>query len=172
MLTIVTATLVAWIPQQGWNGSTTNPESESVADTLLKDVTPEKFQEIVDSYKGEKAVLINIWATWCAPCIKEFPHIVELQRKYKDELKVIFVSADFPENRAKTINFLKEHNVDWTTYLKTGKDQPFIEAVSENWSGALPFTKILNPRGKVVASWERGADYKKFEKNIIKAINN
>lgn len=141
-------------------------------DSLLQDVTGSELQDVVDSYQGEKAVLINVWATWCAPCVEEFPHIVELQQNYEDELQVVFISADFPDSRDRALSFLKEQNVDWTTYFKTGKDQPFIEALSGEWSGALPFTKIINKEGKVVASWEQGADYEKFENNIKKAINN
>lgn len=144
----------------------------TMSEPLLQDVTGEELQQVVNSYKGEKAVLINVWATWCAPCIEEFPYIVELQHKYQDEIQVIFISADFPDNRDRAKEFLEEQEVEWTTYFKTGKDQPFIEALSENWSGALPFTKILSEDGQVVASWEQGAKYEKFESNIKKAINN
>jgi thiol-disulfide isomerase/thioredoxin len=169
VLSVFAVILMAWMPQQEWHELSTSNAPE---DTLLKDITANELQDVLDSYNGEKAVLINIWATWCAPCIEEFPHIVELQREYQDELKVIFVSADFPESRDKAVEFLKDQNVDWTTYFKTGKDQPFIEALSDSWSGALPFTKILNEDGKVVTSWEQGADYEKFKDNIKKAINN
>ena len=144
----------------------------TTSDPLLQDVTGEELQEIINSYKGEKAVLINVWATWCAPCIEEFPHIVELQREYQDEVQVIFVSADFPDSRDRAKEFLIEQEVDWTTFFKTGKDQPFIEALSKNWSGALPFTKVLSKDGQVVASWEQGAEYEKFNNNIKKALNN
>lgn len=144
----------------------------SDSDPLLQDITGEELQQVINSYKGEKAVLINVWATWCAPCIEEFPYIVELQRKYQDEVQVVFISADFPDSRDRAKDFLKEQEVDWTTYFKTGKDQPFIEALSENWSGALPFTKILSRDGQVVASWEQGAEYEKFENNIKKALIN
>lgn len=139
---------------------------------LLKDVTGDEMQEVINSYKGKKAVLVNVWATWCAPCIEEFPYIVELQRAYEDELKVIFISADFPDNRDQAKAFLEEQGVDWTTYFKTGKDEPFIETLSDNWSGALPFTKIINKEGQMVASWEQGAEYEKFEENIKTAIKN
>ncbi|GAA5520949.1 TlpA family protein disulfide reductase [Aliifodinibius salicampi] len=159
---VIFATVVVGIAQ------TTTSDSEP----LLKDVAREELQEIINSYEDEKAVLINVWATWCAPCIEEFPHIVELQREYQDEVQVIFISADFPDNRERAIKFLKEQEVDWMTYFKTGKDQPFIEALSENWSGALPFTKILDKDGHVIASWEQGAEYEKFKTNIKKALNN
>lgn len=146
--------------------------AQSQSDELLQDVTGDELTQIIESYEDDKAVLVNIWATWCGPCIKEFPDIVDLQRKYEDELRVIFVSADFPDQRKRAIEFLQKFNVDWTTYFKMGKDQPFIEAVSQKWSGALPFTKIIDKEGKVVTSWEKAAEYDKFEKFIKKAINN
>lgn len=139
---------------------------------LLKNTTGQDLQKIIRSYQGDKAVLVNVWATWCAPCIEEFPYLVDLQQKYEGQLQVVFVSADFPSQRNKALDFLQEHDVDWTTYFKTGKDQPFIEALSDDWSGALPFTKILDTQGKLVASWEQGAKYDKFERYIKKAINN
>lgn len=148
------------------------PPAEIPSDNkLLKDVTAEELQEIIHSYQGEKAVLINVWATWCAPCVEEFPEIVKLQRNYPERLKVIFVSADFEENRDQALSFLKEHNVYWTTYFKTGKDQEFIESLSKKWSGALPFSKVIGIDGKIIDSWEQSATYSKFEDKIKTAIN-
>lgn len=159
--------ILAAAPQES---SGINP-SAIADDSLLTDVTAEELQTIIDSYKGKKAVLINIWATWCAPCVEEFPEIVKLQRAYSDQLKVIFVSADFEESRDKALSFLKEQNVDWTTYFKKGKDQQFIESLSDEWTGALPFSKVIGRDGNVVASWEQAADYSKFERHIKTAIS-
>ncbi len=138
---------------------------------LLVDASGEEIQQIVESFEGDKAVLLNVWATWCAPCVEEFPEIVKIQRQYEDELKVIFVSADFPDSRDRALKFLKEQGVDWTTYFKTGKDMPFIEALSSEWNGALPFTKIVNKSGEVTASWQNSATFSKFESEVQKAIN-
>ena len=135
---------------------------------LLKDINGPQLQELINTYEGEKAVLVNLWATWCGPCIEEFPHIVKLQRKYQDELKVIFVSADF--KREDAVEFLREQNVDWTTYFKQGKDKRFINMLSDKWTGAMPFTKIIDTQGDLVASWEDKADFSTFETNIKKAI--
>ena len=136
---------------------------------LLQEANIDELQQIIDSYEGEKAVLINMWATWCGPCVEEFPHIVELQRKYDERLQVIFVSADFEKGPA--INFLREQGVDWTTYFKTGKDQEFITKMSSEWSGAMPFTKILDVEGNLVSSWENKADFDTFESNVKQALN-
>lgn len=135
---------------------------------LLKEVDAEKLREVIESYKGKKAVLVNLWATWCGPCVEEFPDIVKLQNIYEDRLQVIFVSADFEKEPA--IRFLREQGVDWTTYFKTGKDQVFINSLSKKWTGAMPFTKIIDKQGNVVNSWESKAEFDRFEYNIKKAI--
>jgi thiol-disulfide isomerase/thioredoxin len=164
MFAVVLLALVPLTPE-------TQPlDTTTFEDRLLKDVTVQELQDIVSSYEGEKAVLINVWATWCAPCVEEFPYIVKLQRNYPDRLKVIFVSADFSDSRDRALEFLKEQEVDWTTYFKVGNDQEFIASLSEKWTGALPFTKVIDRTGNTVASWERGADYQKFEKHVKTAI--
>lgn len=138
---------------------------------LLVDAGPEKLGQVIDSYEGEKAVLVNVWATWCGPCIEEFPHIVKIQRMYEDRLQVIFVSADFPDVRDRALEFLRKQEVDWTTYFKQGKDQAFIESLSSDWSGALPFSKVYDTSGNVVASWQEGTSFETFEKYVKQAIN-
>ena len=150
----------------------TSVKEEIPADPgLLKDVSAEELKGIIGSYEGEKAILINVWATWCAPCIEEFPEIVKIQRKYEDRLRVIFISADFPESRDRALQFLKEQDVDWTTYFKAGNDQKLIETLSDEWTGALPFSKIISKEGKVVASWENSATFSKFDKHVKQALN-
>lgn len=146
-------------------------EERTAGDPLLENATGSEIETIVNSYQGKKAVLINVWATWCAPCVEEFPEIVKLQRAYPEKLKVIFISGDFPDSRARALAFLKKQDVDWTTYFKTGDDQEFIESVSPNWTGALPFSKVIGIDGEVVASWEQSATYEKFERHVKTAIN-
>ena len=55
------------------------------------------IHEHVSSFTGAKAVLLNVWSTWCVPCVEEFPMIVNLGKEIKD-LKVVFVSADFDDH--------------------------------------------------------------------------
>ncbi|MDX1671884.1 MAG: redoxin family protein [Balneolaceae bacterium] len=151
-------------------GVSTAVAQESGKQPLLKDATPEELQQIIRSYEGEKAVLVNVWATWCGPCKEEFPDIVKLQHEYSEELQVIFISTDFDDSRGKVKDFLKDHNVNWTTYFQQGNDQQFIESLSSEWTGAMPFTKIISRDGTVVAQWENSADYDTFNKHVNKAI--
>ena len=112
--------------------------------------TAENINRHIASFKGEKAVLLNIWALWCAPCIEEFPMIVNLQKKTND-LEVIFVNVDFEDQFQDVINFLKNHNVGTVSYIKSQKDEIFINGIHDDWSGSLPFTLIYAKKsGKIV----------------------
>ncbi len=91
-------------------------------------------------------VVLNVWATWCQPCREEFPDLLELRRRSAPErLDLLLVSGDFEDQRPAVAAFLREHGVDFTTYLKTGKDMDFIDAIDPRWTGALPVTLVYTP---------------------------
>ena len=149
-------------------------ESESVFEGI-REVLPIKAEEInplVQTYSGEKAVLMNIWATWCVPCVEEFPYLVRLQKEYPDDLQVIFISADFPEELERINQFLVQNEVGWQTYLKDDRDEPFIDAVWTEWSGALPATVVYNKDGSRLTAFERPANYDEFKELVLQAIQN
>ncbi|OAN63718.1 hypothetical protein A8B79_14855 [Balneola sp. EhC07] len=137
---------------------------------ILVDTSATQLVSQIESYKGEKPVLVNFWATWCIPCIEEFPYIMKLKENYNDEFELIFVSGDFEEAKEEAREFLKEQNVNFTTYYKTGKDNEFIQTVSETWSGALPYTVIYSRDGRISAEWEGKAEYEQFEQELLKVI--
>lgn len=154
------------------NSNEAQEMSETDAVELLTDIASEEIETLIAKHNADgKVVLVNIWATWCGPCVEEFPDIVELKHKYKDQLEVVFISADFPEDRERALQFLKDQKVTWETYMKTGKDEPFINAISNDWSGALPFTKIYSKNGQITSYWENKASFETFETAILEAIN-
>ena len=70
-----------------------------------------KTIEIADKLKKKKIILINFWATWCSPCIKEIPDLIELKKKFEKDIELIFVSVD--ANPAKVIpTFLKKNKFE------------------------------------------------------------
>jgi len=139
----------------------------------LKTVDASDINKQVESHQGNKAVLINFWATYCAPCIEEFPMIVDLSKQYKDkDLKVYFVSADWLDREDEVINFLKEAGVEGLSFIKEeGNDNNFINAISREWSGALPFTIVYNKNGDLSDYWEMKKNKDRFESAIIKALS-
>lgn len=142
--------------------------SESVS--ILENATVDQIQTHVASFKGEKPVLVNIWATWCLPCVEEFPYIMDLEEQYGEKFELVFISADFEEARAEATDFLKEQGVDFTTFFKQGKDNDFIAGISEQWSGAIPYTLVIDKDGVTHTEWEGKADYKDFEDALLEVI--
>jgi thiol-disulfide isomerase/thioredoxin len=92
-----------------------------------------------------RVVLLNVWATWCKPCIDEMPGLVRLRSDYsRDDLEVILLSADdLSDVDSAVVPFLRKSGVDFPTYVFGGGDQDaFIRALDTSWSGALPATFI------------------------------
>lgn len=136
----------------------------------VRPIQPEGIPALLASFQGEKAVLMNVWATWCVPCVEEMPYLVRLQNEYPDDMAVVFVSADFPEELPRVEGFLRDLGVGWQTYIKDGKDEPFILAVHPDWTGAMPATVVYDRNGGLVTFFEQPADYDTFKTHILTAI--
>lgn len=131
------------------------------------DLTPAQLQE--ELRKASVPVVVNVWATWCRPCVEEFPEILEFARKHPGNVKVMLVSADFSSRRELVEKFLRERGVGFVTYLKQGSDEAFVEALSPQWSGALPATFVFAPGGKLVTWFERQITKAELEDAVKKA---
>ena len=114
----------------------------------LIDVDGPALKRLVRSRKA-KLTIVNVWATWCAPCIAEFPDLLATGRKYAPKgVRLLFVTTDFGEARAAAVEFLKQQRAPLPSYIKAGKDEPFIEALSPEWVGTLPATFIFDRTGR------------------------
>ena len=97
--------------------------------------------------KEDKTYVVNFWATWCKPCIKELPYFEELNAIYsKDNLEVLLVSLDFPEKmNDKLIPFVEKHSLtSKVLLLDAPNENEWIPKVDSTWSGAIPATIIYN----------------------------
>ena len=141
-----------------------------VEDVQVTPVTAVDIQRTVHE-PGAKAVLINLWATWCGPCREEFPGLVRVAHKYQGQgLKVILVSADDDKDMAEVKKFLAEEGVDFPAYIKAEKDQPFIDGLSKQWTGALPATLLYDGSGKLHDFWEGGVTFNVFEQKVVEVL--
>jgi thiol-disulfide isomerase/thioredoxin len=121
---------------------------------------------------GARVVLLNVWATWCAPCRQEFPDLTRLGRNYRARgLRLVLVSADFDDALPAARRFLAEHGVEDPTYLKTGDDMAFINALDPAWSGALPATFLYDGEGRRLRSWVGRQSYETFEQAVRNALD-
>ena len=120
---------------------------------------------------GGGVTVVNLWATWCAPCRREMPALLSVARAHKaDGVRLLLVSVDFDDQLPQVRKFLAGNGVDQTTYFKNEPDQQFINAVHPQWSGALPATLVYDRKGKLVEFWEGAGDENRFEHAVIAAL--
>lgn len=126
---------------------------------------------IVDLMKNnsDKLRLINIWATWCGPCVKEFPSFVEMNRMYRGrDFEFISISADDPAKQEKVLKFLQKQQASNTNYIFNNDDKyKLIEAIDPKWQGALPYTVLVEPGGKIVYAQQGIIEPAQMKKNIV-----
>jgi thiol-disulfide isomerase/thioredoxin len=126
------------------------------------------IRDLVTNASG-KLRLINVWATWCAPCVAEYPDLVLLQRMYgARDFEFVSISADRPEHEDKALAFLEKSHSPVTNYLYDGTDNyKLIEAVDPDWNGALPYTLLVEPGGKKVFAYQGVVDQLELRRAIV-----
>ena len=102
----------------------------------------------------------------------EFPFVQSLSKKYNQDLKVIFVSADWLDEEKQVIDFLNLMDVNGQSYIKDQSDEEFINGFHKDWTGSLPFTIVYGKlSGEMVDYWENSKYEKRFIEAVEKAIN-
>ena len=136
----------------------------------VKPVDAARLKQEIAKRRG-KVVLLNLWATWCPPCMAAYPDLVKLGRKYKPQgLEVISVTVDDPGVLKKSVlPFLNRQRPGFPTFIMVTKDQEgFIRAIDPKWQGDLPADVIYGPDGKRVATLTGEVSIPKLER-LIKA---
>jgi thiol-disulfide isomerase/thioredoxin len=123
---------------------------------------------------NDTTYVINFWATWCAPCVKELPDFEQLNLQYRDEkFKMILVSLDFLSNlENRVIPFITQHKLQAEVIMLHEPDgNKWIPQVDDAWSGAIPATVIYN-REKDFRSFHEGSYTYDELNSIVKQILN
>ncbi|MEX0986455.1 MAG: redoxin domain-containing protein [Bacteroidales bacterium] len=128
----------------------------------------ENLEELLVN-NSENLLLVNVWATYCGPCIIEFPDLVETYRMYNGRgLDFVSISMDRPGNEENVLQFLTDKNAAVTNYLWTGgTSYDAVDIIDHGWQGSLPFTLLIKPGGTVLFSHEGAVDILTLRKAII-----
>jgi thiol-disulfide isomerase/thioredoxin len=104
-----------------------------------------EIQKILDSH-SDKIQVINFWATWCAPCVKELPLLEKLVGQQNLNIKITLISLDYADKVNKVNEFITRKNIRSEVLLLDEIDyNSWIDKVDKSWSGAIPATLIFNP---------------------------
>src|SRR5579863_2931234 len=117
----------------------------------------------------KKLRLINLWATWCVPCVEDFPDLVTLNRMYRDRgFELVSISTDDSAARTKALRFLEKQECSSPNYVFSGDDKyKLIEAIDPKWQGALPYSLLVEPGGKIVYAHQGAIDPSRLKKIIF-----
>ena len=118
----------------------------------LSEIDVKGIKDLIRNNSSGKLLLLSIWATWCGPCVTEFPDLVIIDRMYRGRsFELVTVSTDKPERKEDALKFLQKQQASNKNYIFNRDDvYELIEAVDPDWQGALPYTMLIEPGGKVV----------------------
>ncbi len=122
--------------------------------------------------EDEKTYVINFWATWCAPCVKELPYFEKINKQYSNKnVEVLLVSLDFPKQvEKKLIPFIQRKKIaSKVVHFDDVNENYWIQAIDKSWSGALPATIIYNKNKRKF--YEQSFDYETLENELKTFLN-
>jgi thiol-disulfide isomerase/thioredoxin len=157
---------IKWAEKENW--ITKGREEWAKEPVSLETIDEAGIKELLQNNSG-KLRLINIWATWCGPCVVEFPEFVTMNRMYRGrDFEFISICLDDLDKKDKALKFLKDKQASNKNYIfNIDNKYAFIEAIDPKWPGALPYTMIVEPGGKIVYAQPNIIDPAKIKKLIV-----
>jgi thiol-disulfide isomerase/thioredoxin len=157
---------IKWSWKTEWTEKVNNEWNSR--EIVLNKINLKQLEELKKN-TSDKLLLLNIWATWCAPCVLEYPELVKLQRMYGNRaFKFVSVSADNPDAFEKAYAFLKSKHSALDNYIFDGQDKyVLIETVDPDWDGALPYSLLIEPGGNIVFTSQGIVDLLELKKKIV-----
>ena len=143
-------------------------EEWSKAPIALEEADIEKIKTIMKN-DGPNLRMVNVWASWCGPCIIEFPELVVIDRMYRGrDFEFVSVSADYLSKKDKALQILQKKEASNQNYIFSGQDiYQLIEAVDKKWQGSLPYTALVAPGGEVIYRIEGAIDPLILKQKIV-----
>ena len=107
----------------------------------------EDLQKVISASSTPRIQVVNFWATWCAPCIKELPLFERLNESREDvTVSLVSVDMDLDPDTDKVYRFVARKKLKSNVYILNEEDpNTWIDKIDKNWSGAIPATLIINP---------------------------
>ena len=120
------------------------------AEGRLQLVTAGQFSEVLAGARGQ-VVVLNLWATWCTPCLSEIPDLMQLERELGARgVKLVAVGMDDPADAGRVEAFRVEHFPDFDSYLRNEPGMDTLVSVFDSaWNELLPTTYLIRRDGEI-----------------------
>lgn len=125
--------------------------SNLFAQEKIRIIEENELLEILNK-KNDSTYVVNFWATWCAPCMREMPILLDFAQANKNKkVKLILISLDFPKHiESKVIPFVEENEVEGEVVVfDTPPGYKWIDAVDSAWNGGIPATIVFNSTKRI-----------------------
>lgn len=121
-----------------------------VEHVVLEKGTAEAMRSTLEKLRGH-VVIVNFWATWCGPCVAEFPELIGLAKKYASQgVRLLTVSLDQSSAKKQVIAFLERHDAPSPAFLASTNDAlQFLKPYDPKMDGAIPRTYVFDRRGRL-----------------------
>lgn len=157
---------IKWTEKSDWIEKATQ---EWAKEPVRLDMIDEDGIKNLIKNNSDKLRLINVWATWCGPCVTEYPEFINMNRMYRRrDFEFYSISADDPSKKEKVLQFLQKQQSSVTNYLFNSDDKyKLINAIDTAWQGALPYTILVEPGGKIVFQKQGEIDVQQMKTIIV-----
>ncbi|MCB1625687.1 MAG: TlpA family protein disulfide reductase [Pseudomonadales bacterium] len=131
--------------------------------------TPDQFRQLLTQQRGS-VVILNVWGTWCVPCLREIPELVKLQRDLADKgVALIGLSMDEASSIGPMVEpFRQKYFPAFRTYVRNSPDMDsMVSVVDSAWNEILPTTYILDRQGRVARKIQGVKTYDEFRTMVL-----
>ena len=156
---------IKWAEKEGWAAEAA--KKWAAEEVTVSPIDVAGLTELVRNDSG-KLRFINVWATWCGPCVVEFPELVAINRMYRGRaFEVVTLSADPAPLRAEVLKFLKDRQASTRNYVGDDDKGEMRKVLDPQWHGEIPHTMLVAPGGQVIYRTRGQFDPLALKKAII-----